>query len=83
MALITLERHCGDGAEHEAHERTTGWLAARWCIGTRQEVCADPVVHGPHWTDEPRGWLCTGIALGAICRHGRQMLNQCDDCEAT
>jgi hypothetical protein len=44
--------------------------------------CGRTEWHGPHWNGEHHDERCNGLGLGAICDHGVQMLNQCDDCEA-
>lgn len=69
LDVMTRRPRCTDLRQHEPHER---------CLGVTDAPCSLETWHGPHWPAP--GLLCRGRGLGAICAHGEQMLNACDDC---
>lgn len=84
---------CGRYATHDGHRhhrvrwhrRTdryeiTIWTPRRWCSGALTNPCGLGHEHGPHWGGELDDELCRGVGLSAVCPHGEQMLNACDEC---
>jgi hypothetical protein len=50
------------------------------CPGLAHAQCGTEQWHGPHWTAGRQ--LCRGEGFGAICPHGVQVLDPCDECAA-
>lgn len=69
LSALTHGSRCTELREHEPHDR---------CQGIADMPCDTEQWHGRHWSAP--GLLCRGKGLGAICAHGEQMLNACDDC---
>jgi hypothetical protein len=77
-----MSKPCGQLVDHEAHP--WGWLGvfAKQCPGMTTVHCNLKQWHGPHWVDARKGQLCRGEGFGAICAHGVQVLDACQECEA-
>jgi hypothetical protein len=77
-----LTKPCASGLAHGPHEWYWKSILRRDCPGLVVSPCGRDVTHVPHWHGEHRDELCYGSGLAGRCRHGVQMLDACDDCEA-
>lgn len=66
--------------DHGTHEWYWKNILRRQCPGVTVAPCGYLHRHGPHWCGEHHDEMCRGAGFAAVCEHGVQFLNQCDDC---
>jgi len=73
---------CTSGLAHDPHEWYWKNILRRNCPGLVVAFCGRDETHVPHFHGEYRDELCYGLGLAGLCKHGEQMLNDCELCAA-